>query len=185
MSSFQFFGALEIGLIYALITVGVFLTFRILDFPDLTVDGSFPLGACIAAIMIVAGINPWLASGVAFFGGAVAGFVTAYLHVRWKILHLLASILTMIALYSINLRIMGRPNISLANENTVFLPFEEWIGIPFFHSPLYGVLCAAALITAIICFLIWRFMVSECGLPCGRPVQIHVWPGLKESILPV
>lgn len=164
MSTFQLFGAVQIGFIYALVAIGVLITFRILDFPDLTVDGSFSLGAAIAAILIVIGVNPWLASTAAFGGGCIAGFITAYLNVRWKILHLLASILTMFALYSINLRIMGRPNLSIATDATVFTPVEQTVGIGWFGSPLYGVLALAALITAVGAVLMWRFLVSEVGL---------------------
>jgi putative ABC transport system permease protein len=153
MSSFQFFGGIEIGLIYALVAIGVFITFRILDFPDLTVDGSFPMGAAIAGILIVSGINPWLASSIAFIGGCGAGLITAYLNVRCKILHLLASILTMTALYSINLRIMGRPNLSVSNDETVFTVFENTIGLPYFGSPLYGALVLAMIVVAVFGFL--------------------------------
>ena len=115
-----FLGALEIGLLFSLVAMGVFVSFRVLQFPDLTVDGSFPLGAAVAAVLITGGFNPWLASLAAMGAGALAGLVTAWQNVRLGILHLLASILTMIALYSVNLRIMGRPNIALLGENTVF-----------------------------------------------------------------
>ena len=124
MSQIALLGALEIGLIYGLVALGVFLSFRILSFPDLTVDGSFPLGAAVAASAIVGGIDPYLATGCAIVAGALAGLVTALLNVRFRILHLLASILTMIALFSINLRIMGRPNVALLSEPTVLTPFE-------------------------------------------------------------
>ena len=113
MNQVALFGALEIGLIYGLVALGVFLSFRVLSFPDLTVDGSFPLGAAVAASAIVAGLDPYVATLLALVAGALAGLVTAVLNVRFRILHLLASILTMIALFSINLRIMGRPNIAL------------------------------------------------------------------------
>ena len=99
MSLIAFLGAIEIGLVFGLVALGVFLSFRVLQFPDLTVDGSFPLGAAVAATLIVSGVNPYLASLIAALAGALAGLVTAWLNVRLKILHLLASILTMIALY--------------------------------------------------------------------------------------
>ena len=88
MSAFAFFGALEIGLIYGLVALGVYLTFRVLDFPDLSVDGSFPMGAAVAATAIVAGINPWLATIMAMIAGSMTGWVTAFLAVRCGILHL-------------------------------------------------------------------------------------------------
>ena len=103
MSQIAFLGALELGLIYGLVALGVFLSFRVLSFPDLTVDGSFPLGAAVASSAIVAGLDPYLGTLMALLAGALAGLVTAILNVRFGILHLLASILTMIALFSINL----------------------------------------------------------------------------------
>lgn len=123
MSFISFMGALEIGLIFALVALGVLISFRILDFPDLTADGSFPLGGAVAAVLIVGGYNPWLACLAAMLAGAAAGLLTAWLYVRLGILQLLASILTMIALYSVNLRIMGAPNVPLLGEATVFSPF--------------------------------------------------------------
>ena len=120
MSLIAFFGALESGLIYGLVALGVLISFRTLDFPDLTADGSFPLGGAVAGISIVAGINPWLACAFGMLAGSVAGIVTAWLHVKLGILQLLASILVMVALYSVNLRIMGAPNLPLLGESTVF-----------------------------------------------------------------
>ncbi|WP_164545452.1 ABC transporter permease [Paenibacillus albus] len=113
-------GAIELGLLYALMALGVYITFRILDFPDLTVDGSFTTGGAIAATMIAHGASPWLATIVACLGGCAAGIVTGLLHTKGRINGLLSGILMMIALYSINLRIMGRPNISLLGQNTIF-----------------------------------------------------------------
>jgi putative ABC transport system permease protein len=120
MSLIAFFGALESGLIYGLVALGVLISFRTLDFPDLTADGSFPLGGAVAGISIVAGVNPWLACAFGMLAGSVAGIVTAWLHVKLGILQLLASILVMVALYSVNLRIMGAPNLPLLGETTVF-----------------------------------------------------------------
>ena len=123
MSLVSFMGAVEIGLIFALVALGVWISFRVLNFPDLTADGSFPLGGAVAAVLIVAGYNPWIACLAACATGALAGLLTSWLHVSLGILQLLASILTMIALYSINLRIMDAPNVSLLGETTVFTPF--------------------------------------------------------------
>ncbi len=128
MSWFSFFGALEIGLIFSLVALGVFISFRLLRFPDLTVDGSFPLGGAIGAVCIASGMDPFLATVLATLAGALAGVVTALLNVYLRIMDLLASILMMIALYSVNLRIMGRPNIPLIMEPTVFSVLQpEWI----------------------------------------------------------
>ena len=159
MSLFAFLGTLEIGLIYGLVALGVYLTFRVLDFPDLTVDGSFPMGGAVAATAIVAGVDPWLATGFAILAGAACGLVTAFLAVRCGILHLLASILTMIAAFSINIRIMGRPNIALLGENTIFTSIEKF-GI----DPLYGNLGMVFVIVLLVAFLILRLLSSDFGL---------------------
>ena len=124
MSLIAFFGGIEAGLIYALVALGVLISFRILDFPDLTADGSFPLGAVVFAVSVGLGVNPWLACLAGAAAGACAGMVTAWLNVSLKILPLLASILVMVALYSINLRITGgTPNLPLINAPSVFTPF--------------------------------------------------------------
>ena len=159
MSQIAFLGAIETGLIFALVAFGVFISFRVLDFPDLTVDGSFPLGAAVSATMIISGINPWLATLAAVLAGCAAGWLTAWMNVKLKILHLLASILTMIALYSVNLRIMGRPNIALLGEQTVLLPFEN-LGLAYYYStPL-----AFAVIVLVVVTLMYMFLNSETGL---------------------
>jgi len=120
MSLFSLLGAVEIGLIFSLVALGVFISFRLLRFPDLTVDGSFPLGGAVCAILISTGTNPWLATLAGTAAGAVAGLITGWLNVRLKIMDLLASILMIIGLYSVNLRIMGGPNVPLINETTLF-----------------------------------------------------------------
>ncbi|WP_024301579.1 ABC transporter permease [Pseudogulbenkiania sp. MAI-1] len=122
MSTIALMGALEIGFIFALVALGVLISFRILNFPDLTADGSFPLGGAVAATLIAGGHDPWLATLAGTAAGALAGLTTAWLNVRLNILQLLASILVMIALYSINLRIMGAPNVPLIGADTVFTP---------------------------------------------------------------
>ena len=160
MSLIAFLGTLETGLIFGLVALGVYLSFRILQFPDLTVDGSFPLGAAVAAVLIVdAGANPYLATLLAAVAGAGAGLMTAWLNVRLKILNLLASILTMIALYSINLRIMGRPNIALLGEPTVFEPLDR-LGIP----GTMAVPAALFVVVVIAKLAVDWFLTSEIGL---------------------
>ena len=159
MSSFALLGAVELGLVYALVALGVFLSFRVLNFPDLTVDGSFPLGAAVAAALIVAGTDPYLATAVAILAGATAGLVTAWLNVRFGILHLLASILVMIALFSVNIRIMGRPNVALLNEPTMLSPLER-LGL----DPLYGRPLFVLVVVAVATALLARFLLSERGL---------------------
>lgn len=158
MSAFAFFGALEVGLIYGLVALGVYLTFRVLDFPDLSVDGSFPMGAAVAATGIVAGLDPWLATGLAIVAGAATGWVTAFLTVRCGILHLLSSILTMIAAFSINIRIMGRPNLALLGEDTILTPFET-MGDPMLIRPL-----VVAILVVISALFVIRLLNSDFGL---------------------
>ena len=158
MSMLSLMGALEIGLIFALVALGVWISFRVLDFPDLTADGSFPLGGAVAAVLIVGGWNPWGACGLAALAGAGAGLVTGWLNVRLNILQLLASILTMIALYSINLRIMGAPNVPLLGEPTVFAPFVGE-GSAYWVQPLV----LAVIVLAVKLALDW-FFASQTGL---------------------
>lgn len=159
LSEIAFYGAVETGLIYGLVAFGIYLSFRVLDFPDLTVDGSFPLGAAVAGVMIINGWNPWLATGGAILAGMAAGAVTAILNVKLKILNLLASILTMIALYSVNLRIMGRPNIALLNEQTVLTPWYD-LNLAYHQVPVV----LFTLVALVSLILLWRFMKSETGL---------------------
>lgn len=113
-------GTLEQSLIFAIMVMGVYISFRILDFPDMTVDGSFPLGASIVASCLVKGMNPVLALLLAIVGGSIAGFITGYINVKYKIANLLAGIIVMTGLYSINIKIMGRSNISLFTVNHLF-----------------------------------------------------------------
>ncbi|MDO4784158.1 MAG: ABC transporter permease [Propionibacteriaceae bacterium] len=130
--------AFELGLLYAVMAVGVYLTYRVLDFPDLTVDGSFTTGAAVAAVGIIAGIPPWLATLLALVSGLVAGVVTGLLHSWGGINPLLAGILTQIALYSINLRIMGRSNLPMLREKTLLSPLFDaglrasWVSVAIF-----------------------------------------------------
>jgi putative ABC transport system permease protein len=159
MSLVAFLGAIEIGFVFGLVALGVFLSFRVLNFPDLTVDGSFPLGASVAATLIVNGVDPYAATAVAIAAGAMAGLLTAFLNLRFGILHLLASILTMIALYSINLRIMGRPNVALLGVETILTPFQGHGLANLYVKPLFG---GAVLI--IVGALLTRFLLSSYGL---------------------
>lgn len=108
------------GLLWATLGIGLFLTFRILDFPDMTVEGTFPLGAATAVTLISNGMNPGLASLIAAGAGALAGLVTGLIYTKGKVPILLAGILTMTAVYSINLRIMGQANRSLLGKGTLF-----------------------------------------------------------------
>src|ERR1041385_5790734 len=112
-------GALTIGLILSLLALGVFITFRIFHFPDITADGSITFGAALCAVLLVKGVDPFLATAVAFAGGVLAGTITGILHTHFKIQALLAGILVMTALYSVNLHVMGKSNVPLLSESTM------------------------------------------------------------------
>jgi putative ABC transport system permease protein len=154
MSLYAFVGAIETGLAFALVALGAYVTFRVLDFPDLTVEGSFPFGAAVAAALMIAGVNPWLATFLAALAGAVAGLVTGLLNLKFRILNILSGILTAIALYSINLRVMGRPNIGLIGIDTVYSTVEH-LGIRSFYAPV--VLLA---VVVIVCKLLLDLFLS-------------------------
>tara|TARA_B100001248_G_scaffold260540_1_gene249011 strand:- start:29472 stop:30338 length:867 start_codon:yes stop_codon:yes gene_type:complete len=170
MSSLQILGAVELGLIYGLVALGVYLTFRVIDFPDLTVDGSFPLGAAVLAAMLTTGSSPATATFCAFLAGCVAGLITGALHIKGKIFGLLAGILTMTGLYSVNLRIMGRPNIALMSEPTLFL---EHI------NPLW----ILGVITILVLVLLICLLLSDFGLGM-RAVGINSRVSLAYGINP-
>lgn len=181
MTIYAAFGALEQGLVYGIMVIGVYLTFRILDFPDLTVDGSLPLGAAISAVAITAGIDPYLSLLLAAAGGFAAGMVTAVLNTKFKILHLLASILTMIALYSINIRIMGGPNRALIGAPTVFDPIISW-GVPAHLASLV----VFSLITLVVMILVIWFLKTEFGmtiLATGDNPQMIVSLGVNTHFI--
>ncbi|WP_153732160.1 ABC transporter permease [Sporosarcina obsidiansis] len=181
------FGSVEQGIIYAIMALGVYLTFRVLDFPDLTVDGSFVTGAAVAATMIVFDYHPLVATLTAIIVGFFAGCITGLLHTKGKINPLLSGILMMIALYSINLRIMGlttessvgRPNIPLLNAETIFSKFQEFwsslgidgaingflSGIGIEHLPsTWGTLFLMILVTILIKVIADWFLQTEVGL---------------------
>lgn len=159
MSLSVWLGALEQGLLWGAMVLGVYITFRVLDFPDLTVDGSFTLGAAVATKLILLGYNPWLAILVAMLCGALAGLSTGLLHTRLKVVPLLAGILTMIALYSINLRIMGQANLSLLRINTIFTWVKQLPSVGVFGISLLGLLLLAVVVT-----LLYIFLQTELGM---------------------
>ncbi|HBB91499.1 MAG TPA: ABC transporter permease [Bacteroidales bacterium] len=119
-------GSITIGLVLALLAVGIFISFRIFDFPDITAEGSFTFGAAITASLVIAGTNPILATALAFVGGMLAGAATGMIHTRFKINPLLSGILVMTALYSVNLHVMGRSNLPLLSKTTLFTWFENF-----------------------------------------------------------
>lgn len=119
-------GSITIGLVLALLALGIFISFRIFDFPDITAEGSFTFGASLTAALIVAGSNPVVATVVAFLGGVLAGAATGLIHTRFKINPLLSGILVMTALYSVNLHVMGKSNVPLLSQNTIFTWFDHF-----------------------------------------------------------
>ncbi|MBG9774757.1 ABC transporter permease [Brevibacillus laterosporus] len=159
-------GAFEQGLLFAVMVLGVFLTFRILNFPDLTVDGSFAMGGAIAATVIIDGMNPFLATLLAMVGGALAGIFTGILTTKGKINGLLAGILTMIALYSINLRIMGKKsNLPLLREETLYTKAQA---VSIFDFHIYGVSLGSTIVFLIMVLILkvvmdW-FLHTDLGL---------------------
>jgi putative ABC transport system permease protein len=159
VSNVAFLGAIEIGFVFGLVALGVYLSFRVLDFPDLTVDGSFTMGAAVSATLIVAGMNPYPATAIAMIAGASAGLVTAFLNLRFGILHLLASILTMTALYTVNLRIMGKPNVALIAEATMLTPFEGLGLANLYLRPVF-----VGIIAVLAALLVAWFLGTEFGL---------------------
>ncbi|MBC2769366.1 ABC transporter permease [Pusillimonas minor] len=159
MSIYSMWGALEIGLIFGLVALSVLISFRILRFPDLTVDGSFPLGGAVAAVLIGADFDPFIATLAAMAAGALAGALTGWLNIRLKIMDLLASILVMIALYSINLRVMGAPNIPLITDPTVFTQLQPEAIDDFVFRPLLMVL-----VVLVVKLLLDAYLGTQSGL---------------------
>lgn len=168
--------------------LGVFITFRVLDFPDLTVDGTFPLGAAIMAAFLVRGYNLWFALTIAFSGGVLAGMLTGIMHNELKIPNLLAGILTMILLYSINLRILGTSNVSLLNVDTILSRFHAFL------KPVYGFSRSISYmifsLIAIFCIkvLLDIFFRTDLGLTLGAlgdNQQMIISQGVNPKILKI
>lgn len=154
-------GVFEEGLIYAILALGVLITYRILDFPDLTVDSSFPLGAAVSAILTVNGMPPMLTLLIAMLAGAVSGLVTGIIHVKCHVRDLLSGIITMTALYSINLRIAGRANLPFFNKETVFdNAFVR--SFPAFLQPYSKVLVVLAIVL-VVKIVLDLFMNTKAG----------------------
>ena len=147
------------GLLWAVMALGVYVTYRVLDIADLTVEGSFPLGAAVAASMLSAGYGPIPSFVVAAIAGMVAGVVTALLHTKMKIPALLAGILTMIALYSVNLRVMGKANLSLLGTDTTFSIIRKMLSL----NSAYTTLVVGLLATVLVAVFIYWFFGTEIG----------------------
>jgi len=162
--------SLPLGLMWAITTVGVYITFRVLEIADLSVDGTLGLGAAVSAVLIMQGFDPFLSIAIAFMAGLMAGLCSALLHTKLKIPALLAGILTMTALYSIVLRVMGRANVSINNKETIFTTFRSITKIPprieIFDGVFLSnvdVLITSALFVIIIAVVLYYFFGTELG----------------------
>ncbi|MBR5520500.1 MAG: ABC transporter permease [Oscillospiraceae bacterium] len=147
-------GAVSLGLLWSVMALGVYLTFRVLDYADMTVDGSIVTGAAIAAKLLVSGINPVIATVAAFFGGMAAGMVTGLLHTKLKIPAILSGILSQIGLYSINIKIMGKPNTTLLKVETLF---------SMFGKSKYAVLFCGGVTAVAFVVLLYMFLSTSLG----------------------
>lgn len=157
-------GVFEEGLVYAIMALGVYITYKILDFPDLSVDGTFPMGAAITATAIIAGVHPALTLLLAFAAGAVAGCITGFIHVKLKVRDLLSGIIVMTALYSINLRIAtGKSNVPIFSQQTIF--DNTWLNgiVPEALAPYTVVIMLFAIV--LICkVLLDLYLKTRSGL---------------------
>lgn len=168
----QLISGLTMGLILSLLALGVLISFRIIAFRDLTVDGSLTLGGAVAAALLVAGWDPWLATGVAMLAGGAAGVVTGLLATRCQINGMLSGILTMTALYSVNLRVMGKSNLPLVRQKTLVTIAQSWAAADARYSfgrwevPVQGVcvLLLIGLIIAVVAVGIYVFLRTNFGL---------------------
>ena len=152
-------GAVSQGILWGIMVLGVFITYKLLDIPDLTVDGSFATGGAVAAVLVVAGVDPVIAILAAMLAGAVCGAVTGFLTTVFEIPAILAGILTQISLWSINLRIMGKSNTPLLANETVFSRMAELTGLP---TNVVAIIVGAVVALALIAALYW-FFGTEIG----------------------
>ncbi len=153
------YGAVSQGVLWGIMSLGLYITYKVLDFADLTVDGSFALGGAVNAALIVAGLNPLLALFISFIAGGISGVVTGLLNTKLKIPGILASILTMIALYSINIRIMGRANISLLGETTLMTQIATLLNT----STTTSSFITGLIFSIVIIMIMYWFFGTEVG----------------------
>lgn len=165
----------EMGLIYGIVAIGIYLTFRVIDFPDLTCDGSFVTGAAVSSILIKSGYNPWIAIFLAALAGGAAGIATSFLYIYGRITSLLAGILVAFMLYSVNLKIMdGVPNIALFNDQTIFTGSSA--------------LALLILISTIIWLAFSFIMITDFGLSLraiGQNKTLSLASGVNISLLTI
>lgn len=152
-------GAVSQGILWGIMVLGVYITYKLLDIADLTVDGSFALGGSVCAVLVVAGVDPLIAVAAAMLAGMLAGAVTGFLHTVFEIPAILAGILTQIALWSVNLRIMGKSNTPLLQSDTIFSRMTELTGL---SSATASIIVGVIVVVAIIAALYW-FFGTEIG----------------------
>ncbi len=159
-------GAVAQGLIWAVMAIGVYITYRVLDIADLTCEGCFTLGGGVTCVLITNGVNPFAATGIALVAGLLSGLVTGVLHTKFKIPALLSGILTMTALWSINLRVMGKSNIPLLKEKTIISMLEDWlssVGVASSLTKNLAAIVAGLILTVIVILILWWFFKTEFG----------------------
>lgn len=166
---------LEQGLLFSIVAIAVYITYKILDFPDMSVDGTFPLGAAISATLLVKGVNPWISIVAAAVGGALAGTITGIMHVKLKIDNLMAGILMMIGLYSINLRIMGKANIPLFNVDNIFK----------YNVPAIVIIVVALIVVKILLDLYLKTKSGYLLIAVGDNEQVVSSLGVNKDIVKV
>ena len=152
----------EQGMIYAVMALGMYITYKILDFPDMTVDGSFPLGASLSAVLISQGMNPYLTLLLSFAAGLVAGTITGLIHVKLKVRDILASIIMMTALYSVNLRIAGKANLPIYNCDNIYnnrVMDRMFAGV---LAPYKNLIVIAVIVLLVKCVLDW-YLKTKSG----------------------
>lgn len=155
-------GVLEEGLVYAIMALGVYITYKILDFPDLSVDGTFPLGGAVTVTLILAGFNPLATLFIAFAIGALAGCITGFIHVKLKVRDLLSGIIVMTALYSVNLRVAQKANVPFFNVSTIF---ENSLVNRLFPASLSSVtvVIILAVIVLFVKFILDQYLKTRSG----------------------
>ena len=152
----------EQGMIYGLLALGIYITYKILDFPDLTVDGSFPLGAAVTAILIKNGVNPYLTIPISFLAGMAAGVCTGLIHVKFKVRDLLSGVIMMTALYTINMLVAGTNNLPIFSNENIFK--NQWLeGIFHGEIPSWVKLVVILIIVLLAKFLLDFFLNTQSG----------------------
>ena len=173
---------LEQGLIYGILALGIYITYKILDFPDLTVDGSFPLGAAITAALLTRGMNPYITLILSFLAGAVAGICTGLIHVKCKVRDLLSGIIMMTALWTINLRLAGTANVPIFGEDSIF-DNAAVNGIFQGGASSYKVLVIVLLIAVVSKILLDLYMKTKSSFSVQSVIMKYwllLWQKMKE-----